>query len=571
MARAKSKVIDLSSALLQQGNTATGTQPSGPVVSEIPVSEMPLVLTLDEVNPFPDNPRTSRNPKYKEIKESIRARGLDTVPKVTRDPERPELGYFFSDGGNTRYAILSELWQETGEERFHRFSCVFKPWPGRLSCVIGHLAENEVRGDLSFIEKALGIKQARSIYEEDLGKSVTLRELSALLATEGYPIHFSGISRMEDTVKYLYPFMPSLLESGLGSPQIRHLLALRGDAEKTWKLFSSEVAVDTSFDKVFGSVCGQFDDPDAYSLDMFRDELIGALVKALPHPSLNYDRWLLELDPKEQNRRKHLGNPSLIPTPSAFQQEETGELLPQVPEYQHSGDAPLSALASTLNEPDNASAEYQEETVPTLNAPRVETQHDLYGAPPVLSGETETLPATETSYLTEETTPDFHVRAGSSPDTTTALQPDITAPSDVAFAEVGLEPVAAIWAIPALQDDIEHLQVMTFRLAFELAEVVGCEAEIKADKADLRAVGYALAVERPSRFAVLLLALTGNSIVGTNACSLSEALTGSDNPADLPLLDDIHTVKLMRLIRVIRRLRELQRGLSVTEKENNHE
>ena len=68
---------------------------------------MPLVLTLDEVNPNPDNPRTSRNPKYEEIKSSIRARGLDTVPKVTRDPERPELGYFFSDGGNTRYAILS--------------------------------------------------------------------------------------------------------------------------------------------------------------------------------------------------------------------------------------------------------------------------------------------------------------------------------------------------------------------------------------------------------------------------------------------------------------------------------
>ncbi|CAI2536498.1 integrating conjugative element, PFGI_1 class, ParB family protein [Serratia ficaria] len=188
MARPKTKLLDMNSALLQQGKTAVGTQPLAPVVTETPVSEMPLVLTLDEVNPNPDNPRTSRNPRYEEIKSSIRARGLDTVPKVTRDPDRPELGYFFSDGGNTRYTILSELWQETGEERFYRFSCVFKPWPGRLSCVIGHLAENEVRGDLSFIEKAFGIRQARELYEAQLGKPVSLRELSTLLTAQGPPM-----------------------------------------------------------------------------------------------------------------------------------------------------------------------------------------------------------------------------------------------------------------------------------------------------------------------------------------------------------------------------------------------
>ncbi len=94
MARTKTKILDLNSALLQQGKTAAGTQPLAPVLAETPVSEMPLVLTLDEVNPNPDNPRTSRNPRYEEIKSSILARGLDTVPKVTRDPERPELGYF---------------------------------------------------------------------------------------------------------------------------------------------------------------------------------------------------------------------------------------------------------------------------------------------------------------------------------------------------------------------------------------------------------------------------------------------------------------------------------------------
>ncbi|MBI6131528.1 ParB family protein, partial [Serratia nevei] len=269
MARTKTKILDLNSALLQQGKTAAGTQPLAPVLAETPVSEMPLVLTLDEVNPNPDNPRTSRNPRYEEIKSSILARGLDTVPKVTRDPERPELGYFFSDGGNTRYAILSELWQETGEERFYRFSCVFKPWPGRLSCVIGHLAENEVRGDLSFIEKAFGIRQARALYEAELGKAVSLRELSTLLTAQGYPVHNSSISRMEDAVQYLYPYMPHLLETGLGRPQILQLLAMRSHAETTWQKHCITQEPKQPFDTVFGDVCSHFDSPEDYSLDMF--------------------------------------------------------------------------------------------------------------------------------------------------------------------------------------------------------------------------------------------------------------------------------------------------------------
>jgi len=573
MARTKPKILDLNSALLQQGKTAAGTQPLAPVLAETPVSEMPLILTLDEVNPNPDNPRTTRNPKYDDIKASIRVRGLDTVPKVTRDPERPELGYFFSDGGNTRYAILSELWQETGEERFYRFSCVFKPWPGRLSCVIGHLAENEVRGDLTFIEKAFGIQQARTLFEEQLGKTVSLRELSTLLGESGYPVHSSNISRMEDTVQYLHPYMPALLESGLGRPQIQHLLALRAHAEKTWLDFVIEGGAQEAFKSVFGRVCSQFNDPELYSLDMFRDELIGALINALPHPLLNYDRWLLELDPKEQNRRKHLGEPALTPGLSgkgntvelvpALQQEDTGG--PTVPEMQGSGSSMVldSALNESTGDADDKSQETQEEETPTTKTePRVETQPDLYGAPSVLSGDIETVLGGEHTTVNEAPLPGAH--ESTAPHNNTESQP--AAPvAEVSFAEVGLEPVSSIWAISALQDDIEHLQVITFRLAFELAEVAGCEAEIKADKADLQSAGYALTAERPSRFTALLLTLAGNNPDGASSSSLNEALIGSENAADWPLLDDVHAVKLMRLIRVLRRLRELQRDLPATE------
>ncbi|PNO64578.1 ParB family protein [Serratia marcescens] len=570
MTRLKNKVLDLNAALLQQGKTAVGTHPQAATLTTLPVSEMPMVLTLDEVSPFPDNPRTSRNPRYDDIKASIRARGLDTVPKITLDPERPELGYFFSDGGNTRYAILSELWQETGDERFYRFSCVFKPWPGRLSCVIGHLAENEVRGDLSFIEKAIGIRQAREIYETQLGKSVTLRELSALLTEEGYPVHNSSISRMEDTVLYLYPYMPHLLASGLGRPQIQLLLALRTHAEKTWTLFAGEAGVDVAFEDVFGDVCRHFDSPDAYSLEMFRDELIGALITALPHPSLNYDRWLLELDPKEQNRRKHLGEPPPLPAmPLTAQGPENP--LPNTVETQAVLPPLLdSALSETAGEHDDLSGTPPtNEMAPSRTKPRVETQPDLYGAPPVLSGDIEHDESGADETHTDNLPPALlsALPAGGLGEEEIPLPPaeaKLTV-SDVAFADTGIEPVTALWAIPVLQDDIEHLQGMAFRLAFELAEVAGCEAEIRADKSSLRAAGYGLAGNTASRFTALLLSLAGIPSTPDERCSLVDACIGSDNPADWPVLDDVHTVKLMRLIRVLRRLRELQRDLPATE------
>ncbi|EDU6937381.1 hypothetical protein CJX78_003976, partial [Salmonella enterica subsp. enterica serovar Oslo] len=127
---AKAPLLNLNNALLQGAKESSAATTAA--VAIMPTSEMPMVLTLDEVAPNPDNPRTTRNPKYDEIKESIRSRGLDTVPKVTKNPDIPGSPYIFSDGGNTRYAILRELFAETQDERFYRFHALFKPWPGRL-------------------------------------------------------------------------------------------------------------------------------------------------------------------------------------------------------------------------------------------------------------------------------------------------------------------------------------------------------------------------------------------------------------------------------------------------------
>lgn len=397
---AKAPLLNLGDALLQGAKEPS----SAPAVPIMPTSEMPMVLTLDEMAPNPDNPRTTRNPKYDEIKESIRARGLDTVPKMTKNPDIPGSPYIFSDGGNTRYAILRELYEETRDEHFYRFHVLFKPWPGRLKCLLGHLAENDVRGDLTFIDRALGVRKARTIHEETLGRVVTLRELSELLKLEGYPIHNSMISRMEHTVEFLYPYMPGLLTSGLGKHQVEQLLSLRACIEKVWKLHSTEIESESDVNSVFGEVCRQFDDPDLYSFEMFRDELIGSLIKALPHPSLNYERWLIELDPKVQNQRLLFGEPEPVAPHlvdadrQAWQNASASLSGAENDDNQQSNSSSDSTLISTSNngavltqqpdsDNDDDGAGGWFGSSESSRPPKTEVQNDFLGGPSVISGD----------------------------------------------------------------------------------------------------------------------------------------------------------------------------------------
>ncbi|EAR2443268.1 hypothetical protein D9P95_19620 [Salmonella enterica subsp. enterica serovar Sandiego] len=587
---AKAPLLNLGDALLQ-GAKEPSSVSAAPV---LPTSEMPMVLTLDEVAPNPDNPRTTRNPKYEEIRESIRTRGLDTVPKVTKNPDIPGSPYIFSDGGNTRYAILRELFAETQDERFYRFHALFKPWPGRLECLVGHLAENDVRGDLTFIDKALGIKKARAIHEEMLGRTVTLRELSDLLGRQGYPIHNSLISRMEHTVEYLYPYIPQLLASGLGYPQIIQLLSLRSCVEKVWKQYSAGTVTDTGVNNVFGDVCRQFDAPDLYSFEMFRDELIGSLIKALPHPSLNYERWLIELDPKVQNQRLLFGDPepvaphlvaadrqawqnasaSLAGDENGDHQQrntfsdltlipasDNGAVLPQQPDSDNDDDDGTGGGFGSSESP---------------RPPKTEVQYDFLGGPSVLSGDippgaSPFIPdagniAVMASYfagaqalLTADTSPDDDNYAAGDM-SGIPLLPAEPSLSSVAFASVGLEPVNDIWAISALQDDIDHLQDMAYRLVFELAEAMGCETDVSEDKS-AGAAGFAVS-EHGGEFSLFLAGLSGRVPNRQfNMFMFCLNFFGSQSAGDTPVFDDVLVVKTLRLIRVIRRLRELQREM----------
>ena len=291
---------------------AAGFQRNGPAATTLsdPIADTPMIVTLDQLRPYDHDPRVKRNPAYEEIKASIRERGLDAPPAITRRPG--EEHFIIRNGGNTRLAILRELWTETKQERFFRISCLFRPWPerGEIVALTGHLAENELRGGLTFIERALGVEKAREFYEQEIGGALTQSELARRLTADGYPVQQSHISRMQDAIRYLLPAIPTVLYGGLGRHQVERLAVLRRACERTWeqRALGRHLAVD--FASLFQDVLSQFDtQPDGFSLQRVQDELVGQMAELL---EADYDTLSLEINDSENRQRALTSEPSPV-------------------------------------------------------------------------------------------------------------------------------------------------------------------------------------------------------------------------------------------------------------------
>jgi ParB family protein of integrating conjugative element (PFGI_1 class) len=89
-------------------------------------------------------------------------------------------------GGNTRLAILKELYLETADEVFNTVHCMFVPWKSEASILTAHLIENEMRGDMMLIDKAYAVQELKREFEKEKDKKVSDREFTRLAAARGY-------------------------------------------------------------------------------------------------------------------------------------------------------------------------------------------------------------------------------------------------------------------------------------------------------------------------------------------------------------------------------------------------
>ncbi len=534
-----------------------------------PISDTPMVLTLDQVLPWHDNPRTTRNPKYDELKESIRHRGLDTPPPVTRRPGEDK--YRIRNGGNTRLEILNELYKETGDERYFRFNCLFRPWDkqrGEIIALTGHLAENDLKGDLKFIERAIGVKKAKVLYEQESGgESISQRELARRLKADGYPVSQSHISRMLDTVEFLLPAIPSMLYSGLGVDRVSRILSLRKASLGCWKRLYSGEGVD--FEMLFQDTLAIFDSsPDEFIFDRFQDELIDQMKRPL---GLRYDQILLEITNGQQEQRRG----TLVDLPAPAAPPEIPPVGQESPAASTTGQAQSQSPAAGLQTSKTNSLPGNPSTPPTPPPPVQQQQLTDEERAELLAGHIVSPVSTKIQQtrqrlaaLEGEHLPVFEE---------TALQ---AIPVQVG----GLHPITDLWYIERSIDTPEILRQHIADLAEEIALHVGAPGEIVRIQGG---VGYTYRepnedheiTDSALHLMTLLQALSGQVQVVLNShdqqtcrdalgefqfsAGLAQLLLGQPTTGDQPSsqagrLNDEALVKLFRIIRLARRLVDLE-------------
>ena len=331
--------------------------------AEATTSSAPQMIDISRIQPYEHNPRHGRNPEYDRIRDSIRNAGLDQPLVVTQRPDATD--FIVHAGGNTRLIILKELFAETGDPRFAAVPCLLKAWCCESDVLLAHLRENDLRGGLTFIDKARAVCEAQKLLAEELGIDViSQRRLETELRRAGYRITQARISQMVYTVHRLLPVIPIALEGGLGRPHVERIRRLERAAHKIWQDRCSESAED--FEEVFTTLCKRYDSPD-WDTDVLRSALESEIAAALD-VSIHTVRVMLDAEmagrelviPEAEVEPNEESSEPESPTDESFDNDvdqddgrspisnsdraSTDELPPELPDQSNPGSAPDTGL-----------------------------------------------------------------------------------------------------------------------------------------------------------------------------------------------------------------------------------
>lgn len=546
---------------------------TGPNVEQLsdPLVDTPMVVTLDELKPYEHNPRLIRNPLYEEIKASIRQRGLDAPPAITRRPGAAH--YIIRNGGNTRLSILNELWKETKNAQFFRIHCLFRPWQSEIIALTGHLAENELHGKLLYIERALAVEKLQEIYEKELNQPFSQRQLARQLSADGYPIEQADVSRMKATVQYLLPVIPNVLYGGMSSRQTRKILGLRKSANDIWdNLVATKAQNHTqTFDDVFNGVLSTLDDPGKeFDFATLNDQLTAYIAQIfdcsyvyIAHKlsEQNTRKSIIEAPPSpsiEIDQDKLLSKPALAPHYNLGSLDEKELISLAIPKTV--GQPPIrttrtdTAIAKVIpavkqHETDQSIADEDGEERILIDDEAVKGFINEHIVSPVET--TARLSAIQgmVSGLTGDTEPNFKSNVLKS----------------IPVQAGGLYAISDVWHIGVRLDNEDQLRLHIGQLLLEIAEELGAALHIETTDEGL---GFQCSnvpcSDRTGQVLInLLQALSGQSLLyPMNADALLQSVmllfVGHHIKTDVKRLSDAGFVKLIRILRLLRRLFELK-------------
>ncbi|AZI13177.1 ParB family protein [Avibacterium paragallinarum] len=528
----------LSDAVARNLNVApmVNTSPSyvGAAATHYLTTSQYITVTLDKLRPYEHNPRKTRNPNFEMIKESIRRRGLDHKPNITQRPGEPF--YIIADGGNTRIQALKELFSETQDQRFWAIECLYKPWKGEtadsveaeLDLLIGHLIENDTRADLTFIEKALGIQQAKEYYEKKVGKQLSSRDLSSALENDGYIISQVLITKMERCIKYLYPFIPDVLFNGLGHSPIDKLLAIRNNALEVWQQYQFDTEI--TFEAIWQNSLSRCNDDHPFNVKTFQDALINEMTDAL-EGKVSYEMLYMEVDLDERKFQKLAKKQQEIDAQIQHSEEDVARFQQQ--QLEKSLSEPVQPVEMTESESTSAITPIFDER--TENAEKndrtfvEDVSHDSLETEVVNDMvNTETVDEVSNSEPTQDLAQQFAQNYGITPGMSIQAQREQQAIANgLEFACVGRQPVADIWQVyPSRQHKAE-----AYSLALDIAEQFGLDELVEHvvnEPVDysfqMKAVEDSLKDDSQRTIYELLSMLQTQNLAYSEACFLDTAL-----------------------------------------------
>ena len=325
----------------------------GELPSSDPIAPTPMVLSLQQVKLYDRNPRRERNPLFDDIKDSIRNQsGLNNPLTVTRRPG--EEIYMVESGGNTRLQILNELFEETGDEIFNQLHVLYRPWKSETHVLAAHLIENDKRGDMLFIDKALAIRELKTLFETEKNEQYSIRQLTERLRKEGYAIDQNLLSRMNYAIDVLLPLIPEALRAGMGRPQVAKIRKIEKAFLHYWTQISQQEA--SIFDELFQD-CLAENNRSEWDANALRQTLEDRITELLDIPIRT---MRLDIDALLRGREVEITSPPeetpwQTETPEKHHSiggdgsasEGTPELTPSSPATELRGSTPATATTET--------------------------------------------------------------------------------------------------------------------------------------------------------------------------------------------------------------------------------
>ncbi|WP_455001844.1 ParB family protein [Cardiobacterium hominis] len=271
------------------------------------------------------NPRQTRGEHYDSTKESIRNIGLLQMLTVTKVPGQDHFTLY--NGGNTRLSILKELYQEylaAGEgdkaEAIRFQQCRYVPYTDDLDVLVKHMAENEERSDMTFIDKARAVFQIREIYLRQRGEeSVSSRDLASFIQSLGWTrVNQRVMTELNFALDSLEKVIPQALNAGMGKLKIQQIRKWWGYVETylQWLIDNDKVSrradgteqpytIDRARQLYFATLAERDSDEMPIDIDEFLEDFRcrWALELQQYNPTTNSVRILGELEMIEEHGR----------------------------------------------------------------------------------------------------------------------------------------------------------------------------------------------------------------------------------------------------------------------------